>query len=144
MINKQEINRFKKIAERIFLFLLITLMSSCFFQNKTSTVDKNASKKENKQEIILEKNTQTNYKGWWIYGEDQHIFKDEKTLQEYTLEFPHENKKELVVLYLAVCEMEYFPMECSISAYNQVAGAQQKDTLIVADFEILHIEGCGE
>ncbi len=49
-----------------------------------------------------------------------------------------------MTLYLAVCEMEYFPMECSISTYNQVAGVQKEDTLIVADFEILHIEGCGE
>ena len=142
MINKEEINRF--YVKKIFFLLIITLISSCFFQSKISTVDKNTSKKERKKEFFAQNTLQTNYKGWWVYGEDQHIFKDEKTLKEYTLEFPHENKKELVDLYLAVCEMEYFPMECIISTYNQVEGVQKKDTLIVADFEILHIEGCGE
>ena len=95
MIDKEEINIFyvKKIVERIFFLLIIILMSSCFFQSKISTADKNASKKESKQEVFVENTLQTNYKGWWIYGEDQHIFKDEKTLKEYTLEFPHENKK---------------------------------------------------
>jgi hypothetical protein len=78
------------------------------------------------------------YTGWWVYGEGQHIFKDEQTLEEYDMEFPNENMGELVELYLAVCEMEYFPMECMMQ------GNLQNDTLIVADFEILYIQGCGE
>ena len=78
------------------------------------------------------------YVGWWVYGEGQHIFKDETTLEEWELTFPNENMKELAELYLAVCEMEYFPMECMMQ------GNLQNDTLIVADFEILYIQGCGE
>ena len=78
------------------------------------------------------------YRGWWVYGEEQHIFKDETTLEEWELTFPNENMQELAVLYLAVCEMEYFPMECMMQ------GNLQNDTLIVVDFEILYIEGCGE
>ena len=78
------------------------------------------------------------YVGWWVYGEGQHIFKDETTLEEWELTFPNENMQELVELYLAVCEMEYFPMECMMQ------GNLQNDTLIVADFEILYIQGCGE
>lgn len=78
------------------------------------------------------------YTGWWIYGEGQHIFKDEKSLGEWALTFPNENIEELVELYLAVCEMEYFPMECNM------IGELQNDTLIVANFEITYIQGCGE
>ena len=78
------------------------------------------------------------YVGWWVYGEEQHIFKDETTLEEWELTFPNENMQELAELYLAVCEMEYFPMECMMQ------GNLQNDTLIVTDFEILYIQGCGE
>ena len=78
------------------------------------------------------------YVGWWVYGEEQHIFKDEITLEEWELIFLNENIEELAKLYLAVCEMEYFPMECMMQ------GNLENDTLIVADFEILYIEGCGE
>ena len=80
----------------------------------------------------------TTYKGWWVYGEGQHIFKDEATLEEFDLVFPNENMEELVALYLSVCEMEYFPMECNM------IGRLQKDTLEVTDFEITYIQGCGE
>ena len=77
------------------------------------------------------------YTGWWIYGEGQHIFKDEQTLGEWELTFPNENMQELVELYLAVCEMEYFPMECNM------IGHLNNDTLKVTDFEITYIQGCG-
>jgi hypothetical protein len=78
------------------------------------------------------------YVGWWVYGEGQHIFKDEETLEEYDLIFPEENMEELVELYLSVCEMEYFPMEC------QMTGILSGSILSVQEFEILYIQGCGE
>ena len=78
------------------------------------------------------------YTGWWVYGEDQHIFKDEDTLEEYDLTFPNENMLELVELYLSVCEMEYFPMEC------EMTGILKGNILEVSNFEILYIQGCGE
>ena len=76
--------------------------------------------------------------GWWVYGEGQHIFKDEETLEEYDLVFPEENMEELVELYLSVCEMEYFPMECAMK------GAVNEGIFYVVSFEILYIQGCGE
>ena len=76
--------------------------------------------------------------GWWVYGEGQHIFKDEETLEEYDLVFSNENMQELVELYLSVCEMEYFPMEC------EMIGLLNGNILEVSDFEILYIQGCGE
>jgi len=78
------------------------------------------------------------YVGWWVYGEGQHIFKDEETLEEYDLVFPNENMVELVELYISVCEMEYFPMEC------QMTGILIGSILSVQEFEILYIQGCGE
>ena len=89
-----------------------------------------------KEQIKIEEPKE--YVGWWVYGEGQHIFKDETTLEEWELAFPNENMKELAELYLAVCEMEYFPMECMMQ------GNLKNDTLIVTDFEILYIQGCGE
>ena len=78
------------------------------------------------------------YVGWWVYGEGQHIFKDEETLDEYDLVFPNENMVGLVELYISVSEMEYFPMEC------QMRGILIGSILSVQEFEILYIQGCGE
>ena len=103
-------------------------------------VDLNGQKwKQNKEYKIkvFDQKIQT-YTGWWVYGEGQHIFKDEAALEEFDLIFPNENMVELVALYLSVCEMEYFPMECIMQ------GHLQNDTLEVTDFEITYIQGCGE
>jgi hypothetical protein len=89
----------------------------------------------------LEENT---FKGWWIYGQRQHIFKDEVSLEEWNLEFPNENMEELKNLYLAVCEMEYFPMESKMTGYFKNNDALEEKTFIVTDFEILYIQGCGD
>ena len=88
------------------------------------------------KEVISD--TVKSYLGWWVYGEGQHIFKDELTLDEYDLVFPNENMEELVELYLSVCEMEYLPMEC------QMSGILNGSILSVQEFEILYIQGCGE
>ena len=82
------------------------------------------------------------FEGWWIYGEGDHLFKDKNTLAEYVLEFPHENSEELKALYLAICEMEYFPMECNIKGYLTENILENKRTLTVSDFEIIYIQGC--
>ena len=88
------------------------------------------------KEVISD--TVKSYLGWWVYGEGQHIFKDELTLDEHDLVFPNENMVELVELYISVCEMEYFPMEC------QMSGILSGSILSVQEFEILYIQGCGE
>ena len=104
------------------LFLLFIIITSCGIESK-------------KQVKTVEP---IQYTGWWVYGEEQHIFKDKESLGEWELTFPNENMEELVELYLAVCKMEYFPMECIMQ------GNLQNDTLQVADFEITYIQGCGE
>ena len=121
---------------QILVFCSVILFSCSVQLNTSAEVEKTP--KESGIQIIAENSDENTYKGWWVYGEGQHIFKDETTLEEWNLEFPNENMEELVALYLSVCEMEYFPMECIMQ------GHLQNDTLEVADFEITYIQGCGE
>ena len=114
----------------IFLSLLLVI-SSCVTLKEV--IEESSSMMST--DLVLKTNTLT---GWWVYGEGQHIFKDEQTLEEYDLIFPNENMVELVELYLSVCEMEYFPMEC------QMTGILIGSTLSVQEFEILYVQGCGE
>ena len=126
----------KDFRFQILIFCSVILLS-CSAQLKTSSeVEKTL--KESVIQIIAENADENTYTGWWVYGEGQHIFKDEATLEEFDLVFPNENMEELVALYLSVCEMEYFPMECIMQ------GHLQNDTLEVTDFEITYIQGCGE
>ena len=78
------------------------------------------------------------YLGWWIYGEGEHFFKDESSLKEWSLEFLDEDEQQLIELYLAICEMEFFPME------SIMKGVLKNDTLLVESFEIKYVQGCGE
>ena len=103
-----------------------------------NNIEKVDVKLANSTAIMASSKILINYQGWWIYGEEQHIFKDESTLGEWPLKFPNENKKELAELYLSVCEMEYFPMYCNME------GTFNGDTLVVTNFEILFIEGCDD
>ena len=93
--------------------------------------------KENDLEQHLEYKIES-YSGWWIYGEGEHFFKDESSLKEWSLEFLDEDEQQLIELYLAICEMEFFPME---SIMNCVL---KNDTLLVESFEIIYVQGCGE
>ena len=124
---------FSNITFYIFILTLI----SCSLQVKINT-------EQNEVTIITAETKQKSYSGWWVYGEGQHIFKDEKSLEEFNLEFPNENMEDLKILYLAVCEMEYFPMECSMKGYIKTNVLKNQKTLIVSDFNILYIEGCEE
>ena len=126
----------KDFRFQILVFCSVILFS-CNAQLKTS-VEAEKPPKESEIQIIAENSDENTYTGWWVYGEGQHIFKDEATLEEFDLVFPNENMEELVALYLSVCEMEYFPMECDMK------GNVQNDTLEVTDFEITYIQGCGE
>ena len=122
-------------------FISLICLSSCTMQLHVSiSKDNNRSKNDL---VFTIKNTKTEtYQGWWIYGEGQHIFKDEKTLGEYRLEFPKENMHDLNELYLAVCEMEYFPMECQMTGQLEKNLFKNESVLVVTEFEILYLEGC--
>ena len=132
-------NRYKII----FSFLILLLVFSCNVQIKVSA-EKEDSPSKNVMKIVVETTKQKGHIGWWVYGEGQHIFKDEESLEEWSLEFPNENLEELEELYLAVCEMEYFPMECEMIGHKKKNVLENQTTLIVSKFNILYIQGCGE
>ena len=127
-------------SQTIFLLSAIFL-SSCSIQMKVDRL-KHGEERKSGIEFIIENTKLKTYQGWWVYGEGQHIFKDEKTLLEYDLEFPNENMQELSNLYVAVCEMEYFPMECSMKGYLKKKIFKKQNILVVMDFEILYVQGC--
>ena len=119
---------------------IILVFTSCDMQLQKRLGEKFAENKNSK--IIFSSEQQKSYKGWWIYGEGLHIFKDEETLEEYNLEFTNEDIQELQDLYLAVCEMEYFPMECAMQGKLKKSVLSNQTTLVVNNFEILYIQGC--
>ena len=127
--------------QNIIYYLLIPLFFSCTAKLKVST-NKALIQSELTPGFFSEQAKLKTYKGWWVYGEGQHIFKDEQTLVEYDLEFLDENMVELKELYLAVCEMEYFPMECTMSGNFKKDVLDKNETLLVSDFEILYFGGC--
>lgn len=126
--------------KNIIFYSLILVFTSCDMQLQKRSGEKFTENKNSK--IIFSSEEQKSYKGWWIYGEGLHIFKDEETLEEYNLEFINEDIQELQDLYLAVCEMEYFPMECSMLGKLKKSVLSNQATLVVNNFEILYIQGC--
>ena len=116
------------------IFLLLIGITSCIVPENIIQQEESI----NLSTKTISSDTVKTYLGWWVYGEGQHIFKDELTLAEYDLTFPNENMEELVELYVSVCEMEYFPMEC------EMKGILIGSILSVQEFEILYIQGCGE
>lgn len=133
------ISKHKNIA----LVLLLIMLNSCSIQFKVNT-ELDIDSEENEIKIIVENTKQKDYLGWWIYGEGYHMFKDELTLEEWGLEFLNEDIEEVNKLYLAVCEMEYFPMECKMTGHFRNDIVKKQKTLIVESFEILYIQGCDE
>ena len=127
----------------IFPLLILLLVFSCNIQIKVSN-DKEEIPSESVVKIVVENTEEKSYNGWWIYGEGLHIFKDEESLEEWGLEFPNENMEELQELYLAICEMEYFPMECEMIGHKRKDILKNETILIVSEFNILYIQGCGE
>ena len=122
---------------------MLLLVFSCNVQIKVSN-NKEEISSESVVKILVENTEEKSYNGWWVYGEGQHIFKDEESLEEWDLEFPNENMEELEELYLAICEMEYFPMECEMIGYKRKDIFKNETILIVSEFNILYIQGCGE
>ena len=141
MLEKRNFNLLKNIRGVLLLSLLVSFFFSCNLKFKRK-IEKKDSKIEEK--LFFENELLTNYTGWWIYGEGQHIFKDEESLEEWDIEFSNENMQELKELYLAICEMEYFPMECEMIGHKSKDILKNETILIVSEFNILYIQGCGE
>lgn len=127
----------------IIIFCSLFILCSCSIQMNVTT-KLNSDSKKNEFKILIENKKETTYLGWWIYGEGNHIFKDELTLEEWRIEFVNEQIEEINKLYLDVCEMEYFPMECRMIGHLRKDIVNNYKTLVVKDFEILYVQGCDE
>ena len=132
-------NRYKLI----FSLLILLFVFSCSIQIKVSA-EKEEIPSESVVKFVAENTEEKSHIGWWVYGEGQHVFKDEESLEEWDLEFSNENMEELQELYLAICEMEYFPMECEMIGHKKEGILENETILIVSEFNILYIQGCGE
>ena len=127
----------------IIIFCSLFILCSCSIQMNVTT-KLNSDSKKNEFKILIENKKETTYLGWWIYGEGNHIFKDELTLEEWRIEFVNEQIEEINKLYLDVCEMEYFPMECKMIGHLRKDIVNNYKTLVVKEFEILYVQGCDE
>ena len=127
----------------IIISLSLFILCSCSIQMNVTT-KLNSDSKKNEFKILIENKKETTYLGWWIYGEGNHIFKDELTLEEWRIEFVNEQIEEINKLYLDVCEMEYYPMECKMIGYFRKDVLNNYKTLVVKEFEILYVQGCDE
>ena len=108
--------------------LLLCFLFACISNNQTDIVTN--------QDI-------EDFHGFWIYGENQHLFQDQTTLKESKLFFINESKQSLDELYLSIAEMEYLPLECVMTGYYDEK-IPNEEALVVIDFEILYVEGCEE
>ena len=127
----------------IIIFCSLFILCSCSIQMNVTT-KLNSDSKKNEFKILIENKKETTYLGWWIYGEGNHIFKDELTLEEWRIEFVNEQIEEINKLYLDVCEMEYFPMESKMIGHLRKDIVNNYKTLVVKEFEILYVQGCDE
>ena len=95
--------------------------------------------------VVSEKNKKIplkTYTGWWVYGQGNHIFKDEETLEEWDMFFLNEDQQDMEELYLEITEMEYFPVESVIQA--NVFEKESAKIIEIADLEVTYIQGCGD
>ena len=62
------------LKKHILIYIGLILFSSCGVQIKLELL-KDLENSGSKIQIIVENTNSTTYKGWWIYGDEQHIFK---------------------------------------------------------------------
>tara|TARA_B100000963_G_scaffold261943_1_gene230118 strand:- start:532 stop:885 length:354 start_codon:yes stop_codon:yes gene_type:complete len=116
------------------------MLISCISKKEYNSI--NSDKIKNRADYDTLVKTEKDFNGWWIYGDGLHIFKDSKTLEEFDLYFINEDMLEIESLYLAVSEMEYFPLECNIKGSAQKDKGSKRLILRAVEFDILHVEGC--
>ena len=122
---------------KLILFTIVFFMTSC------SNIDHN-SYLSSQNDINDKKKVQINkYVGWWIFGENMHLFKDSKNLEEYELFFLNETSEEITKFYLELAEQEFLPIDIEIDGSLYTNEKKQK-ILEVSDFYITFIQGCDE
>ena len=121
----------------------LILLTIVFFVTSCSNIDNN-SYLSSQNDISDKKKVQINkYVGWWIFGENMHLFKDSKNLEEYELFFLNETSEEITEFYLEIAEQEFLPIDIEIDGSLYTNEKKQK-ILEVSDFYITFIQGCDE
>ena len=121
----------------------LILLTIVFFVTSCSNIDNN-SYLSSQNDISDKKKVQINkYVGWWIFGENMHLFKDSKNLEEYELFFLNETSEEITKFYLEIAEQEFLPIDIEIDGFLYTNEKKQK-ILEVSDFYITFIQGCDE
>ena len=120
----------------------LILLTIVFFVTSCSNIDNNSYLSQNdindKKKVQIKK-----YVGWWIFGENMHLFKDSKNLEEYELFFLNETSEEITKFYLEIAEQEFLPIDIEIDGFLYTNEKKQK-ILEVSDFYITFIQGCDE
>ena len=120
----------------------LVLLTIVFFVTSCSNIDNNSYLSQNdindKKKVQIKK-----YVGWWIFGENMHLFKDSKNLEEYELFFLNETSEEITKFYLEIAEQEFLPIDIEIDGSLYTNEKKQK-ILEVSDFYITFIQGCDE
>ena len=121
----------------------LILLTIVFFVTSCSNIDNN-SYLSSQNDINDKKKVQIKkYEGWWIFGENMHLFKDSKNLEEYELFFLNETSEEITKFYLEIAEQEFLPIDIEIDGSLYINEKKQK-ILEVSDFYITFIQGCDE
>ena len=121
----------------------LILLTIVFFVTSCSNIDNN-SYLSSQNDINDKKKVQIKkYVGWWIFGENMHLFKDSKNLEEYELFFLNETSQEITEFYLEIAEQEFLPIDIEIDGYLHINEKNHK-ILEVSDFYITFIQGCDE
>lgn len=121
----------------------LILLTIVFFVTSCSNIDNN-SYLSSQNDINDKKKVQIKkYVGWWIFGENMHLFKDSKNLEEYELFFLNETSEEITEFYLEIAEQEFLPIDIEIDG-SLYANEKKQKILEVSDFYITFIQGCDE
>ena len=93
----------------------LILLTIVFFVTSCSNIDNNSYLSSQNEINDKKKKVQTKkYIGWWIFGENMHLFKDSKNLEEYELFFLNETSEEITKFYLEIAEQEFLPIDIEI------------------------------
>ena len=123
---------------KLILLPIVFFVTSCFNEHNKTPIPSYNDINNYKKKVQTKK-----YVGWWIFGENMHLFKDSKNLEEYELFFLNETSEEITKFYLEIAEQEFLPIDIEIDGYLHTNEKNQK-ILEVSDFYITFIQGCDD
>tara|TARA_B100000989_G_C19234868_1_gene341512 strand:- start:129 stop:506 length:378 start_codon:yes stop_codon:yes gene_type:complete len=123
---------------KLILLPIVFFVTSCFNEHNGPSTSSYNDINNYKKKVQTKK-----YVGWWVFGENLHLFKDAKNLEEYELFFLNETNEEITKFYLEIAEHEFFPIDIEIDGLLYTNEKNQK-IIEVSDFFITYVQGCDE